>query len=159
MILRDYVPSDAEALAAVYRDAALTLGRQGYTEEQTRVWAMHPEDIDEFRETLSKGLTLCAVVDDHPVAFGQINPIDHIAYLYCASPHARSGYGSAILGKLEEHARSAGVSPLRVEASSVARPFFAHHGYLIVEEERVLRHGVKFVRFKMKKDLGNQALC
>lgn len=149
------MPADAELLAEVYRDAVLNLGPQGYTAEQTRVWAMHPEDLEEFRAGLSEGLTICAVVDDSPVAFGQINPPDHIAYLYCHSGHARSGYASAILAKLEDQAVLNRITPLRVEASCVARPFLERHGYRVVEEERPVRHGVEFLRFKMQKVLAN----
>jgi putative acetyltransferase len=155
MTLRDYMPSDAELLTEVYRDAARNLGLQGYTLEQTRVWAMHPENLEEFRATLSEGLTICAVVDDSPVAFGQLHPSDHIAYLYCRSGHARNGHASAILANLEEQARLNQVSRLRVEASCVARTFFERHGYRVVEEERPVRHGVEFLRFKMQKTLAN----
>jgi len=134
--LRDYTRRDAEDLAEVYRDAARNLGRIAYTEEQTRVWALHPEDLEQFRATLALGWTLCAVEADRPVAFGQLHPADHIAYLYCRSEYARRGYGSTILARLEAHARASGVTRLRVEASCVARPFFERFGYLVVEEER-----------------------
>jgi len=152
MILREYRPADADALAEVYRDAVLVLGPHAYTEDQIRVWAMHPEDTEEFRHSLSAGVTLCALVDDEPVAFGQLNPVNHLAYLYCASNHARRGFASRILRKLEAHARAEGVATLELEASCVARPFFEHHGYRVVEDERVIRHGVEFLRFKMRKD-------
>lgn len=157
MTLRNYIPADAEALAEVYRNAASKLGTQGYTFEQTRVWAMHPEDLEEFRATLSEGLTICAVVDDSPVAFGQIYPPDHIAYLYCHSAHARRGYATAILAKLEEQAAGR-VSVLRVEASCVATPFFEKAGYHVVEEERPIRHDVEFLRYKMAKEVANHTL-
>lgn len=158
MTLRNYIPADAEALAEVYRNAALNLGTQGYTPEQTRVWAMHPEDLEEFRAALSEGLTICAVVDDSPVAFGQIHPADHIAYLYCHSAHARRGYATGILAKLEEQAVAGRVSALRVEASCVAKPFFEKAGYHVVEEERPTRHGVEFLRYRMAKEVANHAL-
>ncbi len=158
MTLRNYIPTDAEALADVYRDAARNLGTQAYTPEQTRVWALHPEDLEEFRATLSEGLTICAVVGDSPVAFGQIHPVDHVAYLYCHSAHARRGYATAILTKLEEQAEAGRVSVLRVEASCVAKPIFEKAGYHVVEEERPIRHGVEFLRYKMAKEVANQAL-
>ena len=158
MRLRNYIPTDADVLVEVYRDAARTLGRQAYTEEQTRVWAMHPEDIRQFRETLSEGLTVCAVVDGSPVAFGQINPADHIAYLYCRSSHARRGYATAILAELEKHAVSNRITAIHLEASLVARPFFEKAGYHVVAEEHVVRHGVGFLRFKMIKQLTRQRM-
>lgn len=151
MRLREYIPADAESLAEVYRDAARTLGRQGYTTEQTRIWAIHPEDLDEFRMALSHGFTVCALVSDSPVAFGQMNPANHVAYLYCHSAYARLGYASAILARLEEYAHSHQVTTVQVEASCVARPFFEHAGYRVVEEEHPVRHGMEFIRFKMVK--------
>jgi putative acetyltransferase len=153
MNLRQYVPEDAGALIAVYRDAALVLGRLAYTEEQARVWAMYPDDPDDFRGALSQGVTICAVADNAPVAFGQIHPADHIAYLYCHSAHARRGYASAILARLEEQAKQDGIAAVRVEASAVARPLFEKAGYHVTEEERPVRHGVEFLRFKMQKEL------
>ncbi|MFO7642214.1 MAG: GNAT family N-acetyltransferase, partial [Candidatus Competibacteraceae bacterium] len=102
------------------------------------------------------GQTICVVVDGSPVAFGQIHPADHIAYLYCHSAHARRGYGAAILAALEARAVADRVSILQVEASRVARPFFERFGYVVVEEERPIRHGLEFLRFKMKKELTNE---
>jgi putative acetyltransferase len=156
MTLRDYLPTDAESLAAVYRDAARNLGRQRYTDAQTRVWALHPEDLEPFRGALSAGQTICAVVDGSPVAFGQRNPADHLAYLYCHSAHARRGYASAILAALEARAAADRIPRLQVEASGVARPFFERLGYQVIEAERPVRHGLEFLRFKMKKALTNE---
>ena len=118
---------------------------------------MHPEDPEQFRETLSEGLTVCAVVDGPPVAFGQLNPMDHIVYMYCHPAHARRGFASAILAVWEEHARTKLVPPLRVEASVVARPFFEQRGYRVVREEHPIRQGMQFLRFKMEKGLANRA--
>ncbi len=156
MTLRNYTPADAERLVEVYRDAARVLGRQAYTDEQTRVWAMLPEDLEQFRVALSEGLTLNAVVDNSPVAFGQLNPVDHIAYLYCHPAYARRGFASAILARLEKFAQANEVPAIRVEASCVARMFFERFGYRVVAEERLILYGVEFLRFKMEKELGRQ---
>jgi putative acetyltransferase len=157
MTIRNYRPADAEALAEVYRDAARNLGREVYTEEQTSAWARHPEDLERFRAALAEGLTLCAEVDGAPVAFGQLHPPDHIAYLYCHSAHVRRGHAAKILAALEDHAASRGVATLHVEASRVARPFFERAGYRVIAEERPVRHGVEFIRFRMAKDLAGRS--
>ncbi len=39
---------------------------------------------------------------------------------------------------------------------NAARPFFERHGYRVVEEERPVRCGVEFLRFKMEKALGRR---
>jgi GNAT superfamily N-acetyltransferase len=144
---------DAEVLAATYRDAVRNLGGQAYSEAQVEVWARYPEDIGSFRRALSAGLTLCIEVDGTPVAFGQLEPVDYIALLYCHSARARKGYASAILHELEVYAMNKGVTMLRVAASAVARPFFEHNGFRVIEEERPRRHGVEFLRYKMAKAL------
>ena len=89
--------------------------------------------------------------------FGQVHPSDHIAYLSCHSDHARRGYATAILARLEARAISDQTTVLRVEArveaSCVARPFLEHFEYHVIEEEHPVRHGVEFRRFRMAKRL------
>jgi putative acetyltransferase len=152
--LRTCTPADAPALAAIYREAVLTLGLQAYTPQQTEVWAEHVADLDCFSAPLAGGITLCVEIDQQPVAFGQLHPVNHVAYLYCSSAHARCGSATAILNALEEHARAANVDRLHVEASRVARPCFERNGYQVLEEERVVRDAIEFVRYKMEKLLG-----
>lgn len=151
--LRDYRPEDAETLAGVYRDAVRTLGPAGYGDEQVRVWARYPDDLEGFRRDLGRGLTVCSVVDDVPVAFGRLDPVDHVALLYCGPAYAGRGHATAIVGRLEERARASGVGTLRVEASVVARSFFERHGFRLVGVEHPVRDGVEFTRFRMEKRL------
>src|SRR5437868_14295919 len=44
-----------------------------------------------------------------------------------------------------------GAVELVTEASKVARPFFEHHGFQVIEEQRVERRGSSFVRYAMRK--------
>lgn len=151
--LRPFVPADVPRLAEIYRESALQLGRRAYGSAQVRAWARHAEDEEAFGNLLARGVTLCVTVGETPVAFGQLYPDDHVAYLYCHPDHAGQGHAGAILAVLEARARSRGVERLRVEASAVARPFFARQGYTLVAKEQPVRHGVVFVRFRMDKRL------
>lgn len=153
MILRPYDRSDAAALAAVYRDAASVIGRQAYDAEQVRVWSLYPDDIEEFRTRLARGLTLVAQADESVAAFGQLEPDDHIAFIYCASAYARRGFASAIYDRLEAHARTQGASILTTDASRISRPFFEKQGFKVTAIEHTLRSGVQFERFRMCKSL------
>ena len=58
MILGSFVPSDTEALAKVYRDAVRGIGPQAYSAEQVAAWASYPDNLAEFRDRMSHGLTL-----------------------------------------------------------------------------------------------------
>jgi len=153
MLLREYQPSDAETLAAIYRDAVIGIGSGAYDTKQVEVWSSYPEDIEEFRRLLSEGLTIVALHDRQLVAFGQLNPPDHIAFLYTASHFARLGYATEIYKRLEAKAIEQAVQRLHTEASRISKHFFLKMGFCVVETEIVERKGVQFERFKMEKGL------
>lgn len=153
MTIQAFTPNDAEALAGIYRDAVRGIGPGAYTPEQIAAWALYPDSMEEFRERMSRGLTLIAEADGRPVAFGQLDPDDHLAFLYCATAHCRRGIGSAIYRRLEAHAATKGVRELHTEASRISRPLFERHGYVVADIEHVVRFGVEFERFRMRKAL------
>jgi putative acetyltransferase len=100
-----------------YRDAVRSIGSEAYTPEQVAAWAEYPIDIEEFRARLSRGYTLIAEEDGRMIAFGQLDPVDHIAFLYCRGADGRRGIGTAIYGALEAHALGHGVHMISVDAS------------------------------------------
>lgn len=153
MFIRPYQSTDAEAIAAIYRDAVIGIGSTVYDAEQVAVWSAYPDDIEEFRQMLQQGLTLVAVAEEQLAAFGQLNPLDHIAFLYTASQFARQGYASQIYQPLETFAMQQRIKQLHTEASRISKFFFLKMGYHIIETEFVERQGVEFERFKMAKTL------
>jgi putative acetyltransferase len=150
MLLR-YQRQDAETLAAIYRDAVIGIGSSAYDAKQIEVWSSYPEDIEEFRQLLSQGLTIVALHDSQVVAFGQLNPLDHIAFLYTASHFSRFGYATKIYQHLEAYAIQQGVERLHTEASRISKHFFLKMGFSMIEAEIVERKAVKIERFKMEK--------
>jgi putative acetyltransferase len=156
MIPRSFVPSDAEALAEVYRDAVRGIGPQAYSAEQVAAWASYLDNLAEFRDRMSHGLTLVTEEASRVIAFGQLEPVDHLAFLYRSAAHARRGIGSKIYAALEAHAISCGVSEIRTEASRISRPFFEKQGYAVVAIEHVNRFGLEFERFRMRKKSSEQ---
>lgn len=150
-LLRPYHPSDAQALAAIYREAARTIGSDAYGPEQVAMWASYPEDMDEFRFQLSLGATFVAEISGKAVAFGQLHPWDHVALLYCGSQYARKGVGSQIYRELEAQALASGVKEIHTEATRMSRPFFEKQGYVVCLIESPVRQGIAFERFRMVK--------
>jgi len=150
-MLRKFTANDAEPLADDYRDSVRMIGPQAYTQEQLDAWAIYPVDIEEFRSRLSRGLTLVAEVENRIAGFGQLEPDDHVAFLYCAGRYSRKGIGAKICRALEAHALAMGTFPIHTEASRIGRLFFEKHGYSVVEVERVIRFGIEFERFRMVK--------
>lgn len=154
-LIRPYVESDYAAVADVYRDAVESLARVAYTEEQVRMWASFPSSSNDFRQRLNRGDVLVAEEVGIVVAFGQLEPEDHVAFLYCRGAYARRGLASAIYARLETCARAKGVVNLWTEASRISRAFFVQQGFNVTEIEQVVRLGVQFERFKMVKILSD----
>jgi len=152
--LRAFAIADTDAVVAVYRDAVRTLGPQAYAPREVAVWACHPEDPVAFGQQLMTGVTLLAELDGAVAAFAQLQPADHVHYLYCRGDVARRGLGSRLLLALEQRAREAGTLRLTTDASRLGRPFFARHGFAVERTEWVERGGATFERFRMVKSLG-----
>ncbi|MBW8782528.1 MAG: GNAT family N-acetyltransferase [Verrucomicrobia bacterium] len=147
------MPADAEAIAGVYRDAVRRIGPVAYSEDQVEAWARHPLDINEFRIRLSRGVTLVMEEASKIIAFGQLEPYHHIAFLYTDGAHNRQGVGSQIYDALEQCAQLQHVSEIQTEASRISRPFFQKKGYEVVKAETVIHFGVEFERFQMAKHI------
>ncbi len=153
MLIREYQPSDVENIIAIFRDAIINIGSTAYNAKQIEVWSSYPEDIEEFRQLLSQGITFVAVHNNQLVAFGQLNPSNHIAFLYTASNFNRLGYATKIYQQLEAQAFNQGVQRLQTDASRISKYFFLKMGFYIVETEIVERKQVLLERFKMEKIL------
>lgn len=155
MMIRPYQSSDAPALADLYQDAVWEIGAQVYDAAQVEVWAAAVQDLAWFQRSLEQGLTLVAIAEAQIAAFGQLHPLDHVAFLYTASRFARQGYATEICRRLEIHAQHHNVEKIRTEASRISKFFFLKKGYEVVETEWVERQGVLLERFKMEKQIGN----
>ncbi|ATC65907.1 GNAT family N-acetyltransferase [Nibricoccus aquaticus] len=118
------------------------------------MWASYPASGGDFEERLARGGVIVAEVGGAVVAFGQLEPVDHVAFLYCQGAFARRGLASAIYAEMEMRARAAGAKELRTEASRISRLFFERQGFAVTEVEQSVRLGVTFERFKMRKVLG-----
>ena len=151
LLIRPYQTPDLASLAAVYKNSVLEIGATAYEPEQIAVWASSAGQLATLSQKLSQGLTLVALENNQVVAFGQLAPLNHIALLYTSPTHARQGYGTKIYQKLESYAVRHGICCLYVEASRIARHFFAKMGFSLVEVELVERKGLQFERFRMEK--------
>ncbi len=151
--IRQYKGVDAKAAAKVYRDSVTEIGIEQYDPLQVEVWASYSDEKEAFTDMLETGFTLVAESTEGIVAFGTLNPANHVSLLYTLKAYSRMGIGSAIYRELERHAVSKGVTVLSTDASKFSRPLFHKAGFQIVEREIAVRKGVQFERYRMKKEL------
>ncbi|ALC91824.1 acetyltransferase [Bacillus sp. FJAT-18017] len=114
------------------RQDAFSVRRTVFIEEQH---VPEEEEIDQYED-------ICAhfVLYDgtKPVGAGRFRVIDGYGKVQriCVLQEARgTGAGSAIMNKIEEYAKSQGVSKLKLDAQVHAIPFYSRLAYEVVSEE------------------------
>lgn len=152
MNLRMYREADTEGLMAVFTSSVHALAAAQYDAEQREAWAPEPPNVDEWRHRFRGLHTIVAEKDGSYLGFISYEPNGHIDLLYTAPGAARRGVASALLRQAAAQLSTAGsVTELFTEASLVAAPFFLRHGFEITEEQNVVRRGVSFQRFAMRR--------
>ncbi len=155
MRIRDYQPSDAPQLAALYSRSVLAIGPRFYTPEQVAAWAAQAPTVERIRQAYTDGRVALVAADDadRPLAFSDVEPDGHINFLYCAPEAAGRGVVSALIDELEARAVALGYPCLHVEASEAARPVFLRRGFTLLAR-RDLRIGtVPIHNYAMEKRL------
>ncbi|WP_298492582.1 GNAT family N-acetyltransferase [uncultured Maritimibacter sp.] len=149
MQIRRYRPEDAGALAQIFHAAVHETAALFYSPEQCAVWSPAP-DVAKFSDREADGRSVWVAEGAVGVTgFIELEPDGHIDCFYV---HPR-GAGRALLAMLIAAAREAGLSRLHVEASEVARPFFAREGFVTGERRDFVRSGVALHNWAMSKTL------
>jgi putative acetyltransferase len=143
---RDYQPTDAPALAELYRAAILETGPEAYSAEQCAAWAGSIDDATAWAARLQDNWVRVAVDEEGEiVGFGGILMPGHIDLLFTAPEANRQGVGSLILDDLLDLAKAMGTKKITTTASELSKPFFEKHGFKLVESGAHERGGQSLV--------------
>ncbi|HVE54489.1 MAG TPA: GNAT family N-acetyltransferase [Ramlibacter sp.] len=123
-VIRLATPDDAAGIAALSREAI----------EHGLPWSWQPPRV--ARAIRSRDTNVVVVGPSHAIeAFGIMSYLEDDAHLLLFAVHPgrrRQGLGSRVLAWLEDVARAAGATRIRVEArrdNDAARSFYNEHGY------------------------------
>ena len=151
--LRPFLPSDAPALARLFRDSVEILAEDDYTDDQRAAWASAADDLAEFSQKLAAALTLVALRDGALAGFASLAD-GKIDMLYVDPEHAGAGVATTLVGALEKLSLARGAKQLETDASDTARDFFQKRGYQAQSRNTVMRAGEWLANTTMKKTLG-----
>jgi putative acetyltransferase len=148
MNLREYTEADLAAIASLFTASVHELGAPHYDISQREAWAPIPPDLETWATRLAKLHTLLASEGSELAGFISYELNGHIEFLYTGPVFERRGVASL----LYQHVQNAlsGIE-LFTEASLIAKPFFLRQGFHVLEEQRVIRRGIAFRRFAMRK--------
>lgn len=153
-LIRDFRDTDLSSLELIFHDAVMAQGPRGYSNEQVEIWAAFPYVYAaDFRSLVLTGYTRVMACNQIPVAFATLHPDNHLALLYVLGDHAGRGIASRLCADIEEEASRRGVTCLRTDASLLSRPVFEQRGYLLLQQEQIVKEDIQFTRFIMEKTL------
>jgi predicted GNAT family N-acyltransferase len=130
---------------------------QHYYELRWRIlrapWQPEGPDRDETDET-SIHRMVCQP-DGKVVAVGRLHQVDdataQIRFMAVETGEQRRGYGSLLLGSLEQAATDMKLNVVILQARQDAVPFYQHHGYSVVEKTFLLFDEIQ--HYLMRKEL------
>jgi putative acetyltransferase len=142
---------DVPALAALYADAARTLGPTAYSAEQVAAWQSFGADTPEFRDYVLGARTWVADAGGDAAGFCGIDDAGEVRSLYVRPALGRSGLGTRLLAHALADARSRGVAHFAAWASPFSQPLFERAGFRVARSERTTYQGVDFERRRMER--------
>ncbi|MEJ6397842.1 GNAT family N-acetyltransferase [Yoonia sp. 208BN28-4] len=123
-----------------------------YSKAERDAWcaALPPSD---WAVSRFAGLVTYVAVTDRLVGFMNMDRHGYVDMAFVAPHMHRSGVASALLARLEIHARSTAIQQLSTYASKTARPFFAHHGWDVIRANTVEKGAITLQNWFMMKAL------
>jgi GNAT superfamily N-acetyltransferase len=159
--LRRGCPGDALAILEAQRSAIRGTAAAAYSPDIIDEWSpiiIIPERVKAFERWIERGEEQIVVAVDPTgliIGFGSIVPSNsELRAVYVAAERGRQGVGRAILERLEDLAREAGVAELRMDASVNAVPFYEATGFIALERaEHPMPSGARMACVRMRKSI------
>ena len=147
---------DVFTLAALYRDAALRLGPQVYTPEQSRAWASFADDATGFRGYVLDADTWLAERpgDGRALGFCGARTRDGLCELhslYVTPARMRQGIGSEMLRRTLDRAGAAGATRFAAWVTPFSRPLFLAAGFALTQTVAAPFAGTLFERYRVER--------
>ncbi|MGO4762753.1 GNAT family N-acetyltransferase [Cupriavidus sp. 2KB_3] len=155
MNIRRFAPGDEAALFRVYFTAIHQIAARDYSPEQIAAWAPADFDMDLWAARVQKIRPFVVEIDNEIAGYADIQPDGYIDHFYVSGFHARRGIGNLLMARIHEEAMSLGVTALTSNVSKTAEPFFARHGFHVVERNFPVCRGVTLENALMRKMLGS----
>ena len=151
LAIRRYLPSDLDAVIAIYQSAIREVSARDYSPAQIAAWS-HADRDDWAPHRLSRPAWI-AEMDGFPAGFTDLEDDGHLDMMFVHARFQGRGVATALLRQVEAAALEAGLSRVFTEASITARPFFLSRGFELIAEQTVECEGQWLTNFRMHKRL------
>jgi len=151
--IRRFKPDDEAALFRVFFTSIHELASKDYSPEQVEAWAPSDFDMAAWADQVRKNQPFVAEIDGEVVGYADVQPDGYIDQFYVSGLHSRQGIGGRLMARIHDEAGSRGLAALTSNVSKTAEPFFALHGFQVVERRFPVRRGVMLENALMRKVL------
>lgn len=153
MRIREFQSGDELPLFGIYYSAVHQIACRDYTQEQINAWA--PKNLDQmlWASKIQAIKPFIAELGAEIVGYADLQDNGYIDHFFVSGAHPRIGVGRALMEKIHDKAARLGLQELSADVSRTAQPFFAHFGFVIVEQRRPVVRGVEVPNAFMQKCL------
>lgn len=151
--VRSYQPGDAAPLGQVFYQSVREGARHRYSDAQVQAWGRDAPRGEAWAARLEAVDTIVAVYGDDVVGFMTLDDAGYVDLAFVVPKAMGTGVSDALYAVLEGRARAAGTRSLTTQASLMAEPFFARHGWQVTKRQKVEIRGVFLDNAWMEKRL------
>ena len=153
MEVRSFQQADAGPLGVVFHRAVREGASHRYDPAQVAAWAPEVPSGPGWEARLSEADTVVAVEGDDRLGFMNVDDNGYLDLAFVLPERIGQGVSDLLYAVLECRARARGIERLTTQASLLAEPFFARHGWRIVRRQEVEMGGVVLKNAWMEKPL------
>ena len=152
MLIREVTSLEYDALGEVmFR--AIREGDSPYSDAQREAWMPVARSGPDWAARLAAQYVVVAEVAGQIVGFMSVDPAGFVDLAFILPEARGQGLFGDLLRVITGFAEEKGFTQLSTNASLMAQPAFARHGFSIVRHERITRNGVGLERAAMVKKL------
>lgn len=136
----------------MFLEAVTETAAADYSREQIAAWA-RPEQrtLADWNHAMHGRSCHVALISRQVAGFSDVSADGYIQMMFVSPRCSRQGVASALLDRVEDHARGLNAQSLSANVSITARPFFERHGFAVVAEQQAVVEGVRMTNFRMVK--------
>lgn len=153
MKIRRFRLGDEAALFRVYFTSIHEIASLNYSSEQIDAWAPADLDMDLWANKVQGIRPFVVELGGEIVGYADVQPDGYVDHFFVSGAHPRQRIGTLLMARIHEEANSLGLSELTSDVSTTAEPFFALHGFKVVERRLPVLRGVTVQNALMRKEL------
>ena len=145
----EYAPEHYKEIADLFTKAVHEIDDAIYNETQKTAWASQPVDYKKWEDRLACTKPFILLINDQVAGFIELEASGHIDCAYVHPQYQRQGVATQLLKYVIALAKDSDLKSLTVDASIVAKSFFDAFGFVVENENKVIRNGVVLINYSM----------